>query len=286
VIIEAPIVEFLDASSPLQRTGWKVVYDLIDDWSDESLGGDWYDPDVERRIVSMADGISCTADDLLRHVETLGRESSLVPNGVNEVVFGRGNPSERPSDMPEGPAIVYHGSLYGSWFDWVALESVARAFMDYALVVIGDARGVPDGLPANVRFLGLKAQSELPSYLTRSDVGLVPFVVDDVTHAVSPLKVYEYLACGLPVAAPPLRPLLGLEGVYTDEVLVEAVHKAIAADRPDRESALASHSWGSRLEAMVATVGAELRGVENSGARVFTRVPVHYDKKDRWVKNG
>jgi hypothetical protein len=32
-------------------------------------------------------------------------------------------------------------------------------------------------------------------------VGLVPFVKSELTHAVSPLKLYEYLACGLPTVA-------------------------------------------------------------------------------------
>jgi hypothetical protein len=32
-------------------------------------------------------------------------------------------------------------------------------------------------------------------------VGLVPFVKSELTHAVSPLKLYEYLACGLSTVA-------------------------------------------------------------------------------------
>lgn len=283
VIIEAPTREFLDVASALKSSGWSVVYDLIDDWTDTSLGGDWYAADVERDIVGLADGISCSAEDLVGHIARLGREASLVPNGVNEVVFGLLGETARPADMPEGPSIIYHGSLYGSWFDWGALERVAVAFPSHSLVIIGDARGVPQAMPPNVHFLGLKAQSELGAYLTRSDVGLVPFVVSDVTHAVSPLKVYEYLASGLPVAAPPLRPLLDLSGVCTDVDLAKAVEQAMAVEKPDRAQALKDHSWGSRLRIMMATVGEDLRDVENDGAVVFTRPPTHYDKQSRWV---
>jgi hypothetical protein len=284
VIIEAPTREFLDLASALKSWGWSVIYDLIDDWSDSSLGGDWYAADVEQDIVGLADGIACSAEDLVQHIAAFGRDASLVPNGVNEVVFGIDGQTDRPSDMPEGPSIVYHGSLYGSWFDWVALERAAVAFPNHSLVIIGDTRGIPHTMPPNVHFLGLKAQSELSAYLTRSDVGLVPFVVSDVTHAVSPLKVYEYLASGLPVAAPPLRPLLDVAGVYTDMDLVKAVEQAMEVERPDRVEALKHHSWGSRLRVMLATVGQDLRDVENDGAVVFTRPPTHYDKKSRWVK--
>jgi glycosyltransferase involved in cell wall biosynthesis len=65
-------------------------------------------------------------------------------------------------------------------------------------------------MPPNVHFLGLKPQIDLPAYVQRFDVGLIPFKVTDTTHAVSPLKAYEYLASGVPVAAPPLRSLEGL----------------------------------------------------------------------------
>jgi glycosyltransferase involved in cell wall biosynthesis len=81
-------------------------------------------------------------------------------------------------------------------------------------------------MPPNVHFLGLKPQGSLPDYLARFDVGLLPFVVSPMTHAVSPLKVFEYLACGVPVAAPPLRAVVGIPGVVTAEHLVDAVEEA------------------------------------------------------------
>jgi glycosyltransferase involved in cell wall biosynthesis len=161
---------------------------------------------------------------------------------------------------------------------------VAQAFPDHSVVVIGDDRGVPGDLPPSIRFLGLKAQGDLPEYLPHFDVGLVPFTLTDVTHAVSPLKVYEYLACGVPVAAPPLRALEGIDGVHTDVDLVEAVRAALDAPRPDGPIALVAHSWGARLASMVGAVGRELRDVEDDGATILTRPPIRYDKKDRWIR--
>ncbi len=284
VIVEAPTREFLAQAQILKRNGWSVVYDLIDDWTDQALGGDWYDSDIERQIISLADGITCSADDLVLRIEELGRNALLVPNGVNDALFGAPVSGERPSDLPAGSVIVYHGSLYGSWFDWDALKRVAEGFPDHAIAIIGDPRGVPESMPPNVHFLGLKAQGDLPAYLTRCDIGIVPFVVNDLTHAVSPLKVYEYLACGLPVASTPLRPLVDLDGVYVDDDLVVAVRTALAAPKPDRAAESAKHSWGSRLEVLMASVGNRLRDIDNRGVTVFTRPPHHYGKKYRWIK--
>ncbi|MGI9584073.1 MAG: hypothetical protein ACR2N7_00605 [Acidimicrobiia bacterium] len=287
VIVEAPAGPFVAPVSGLKAAGWTVVYDIIDDWTDESLGGDWYLERVEKTLVSLADVVTASASDLVAHGNRLagsreaGGGAVLVPNGVNTSVFG-GPASDIPDDLPEGRLIGYHGSLYGDWFDWVALGNVAEAFPDYTIVLIGDDTDRKP-TPANVTFLGLKAQRDLPAYIRRFSVGLVPFTVSDVTHAVSPLKVYEYLASGVPVAAPPLRSLEGLDGVYTDADLVQAVAVAGQAQKPNASVALADHSWNNRVQHLLTAAGVEVPALPGKPLLVVRRVPVHYDKKERWI---
>jgi hypothetical protein len=138
-------------------------------------------------------------------------------------------------------------------------------------------------MPPNVVYLGLKPQTDLPAYVQRFDVGLVPFVLSEVTHSVSPLKVYEYLASGVPVAAPPLRALEGLDGVYTDVDLVAAVTRSKNAAKPDRQLALNAHSWHERLVCLVRSLGEDLPQVSGAPVEVVRRVPTDYDREERWV---
>ncbi len=285
VIVEAPIGEFIPSIERLKASGWTVLYDVIDDWTDEALGGMWYAPVFEQRIVDLADGFSASAPDLRTRIAGFGHEAVLAPNAVNVVVFGRPSDGTRPLDLPDGPLMGYHGSLYGDWFDWGALRRVAEAFTDHTVVVIGDNRGVPTDLPGNIVFLGLKAQGDLAAYLRHFEVGLVPFTITDVTHAVSPLKVYEYLACGVPVAAPPLRALEGVAGVSTDADLTTAVREALAGPRPDARDALDAHSWGARLAVMMEAVGRDLAEPVEDGIRVLRKAPVRYARRDRWVRD-
>ncbi len=183
---------------------------MIDDWSDPALGSEWYRPEVERDLITSSDRVIASAPDLVRRAAKMGAEADLIPNAVNGAIFGVEH-SPRPADLPTGETIIgYHGSLYGDWFDWEALRRVAEANPRAVVVLIGDDKSDHPTLPRNVHFLGLKAQSQLPAYVQRFDVGLIPFKIGDTTHAVSPLKAYEYLASGVPIAAPPLRALQGL----------------------------------------------------------------------------
>ena len=284
VIVEIPDPAFGPALSHLRESGWSVVADLIDDWSDPALGGEWYDPGYEQMLIADADVVIASAPDLIERAIAIGRDdTTLVPNAVNASVFGTDS-QERPRDLPQGTVIGYHGSLYGDWIDWGAIVRIADANPDAFVVLIGEARNVPRHLPDNVVLLGLKPQGQLPAYLQGFTIGFVPFAVTTMTHAVSPLKVYEYLASGLPVAAPPLRALDGLSDVYTDHDLVSAVSATMAAPTPDRSRALIEHSWQQRLTTLFAAMGGELGADTGDAVRVVQRPVTHYAWRQRRVR--
>jgi glycosyltransferase involved in cell wall biosynthesis len=57
---------------------------------------------------------------------------------------------------------------------------------------------------SNVHYLGPVGRDDLPAYLQHSDVGIIPFDVANhraLIDGVNPIKLYEYLAAGLPVVA-------------------------------------------------------------------------------------
>jgi Glycosyl transferase 4-like domain/Glycosyl transferases group 1 len=280
ILVEAPASPLAVQAKALQTAGWEMVYDVIDDWSDPALGGEWYRPELERDMIISADRVVASAPDLVQRVAAFGREATLVPNGVNVSVFGSDLPP-RPTDLPEAEVLIgYHGSLYGEWFDWESVSRVAEAIPHAAIVLIGDDKTTRPLMPENVHFLGLKAQGELPAYVQRFDVGIIPFRMNETTHAVSPLKAYEYLASGVPIAAPPLRALEGLDGVHTGQDLVAAVDAALSAECPDRARALKEHSWEDRV---VKLTGADAILVEYTPVSVVTRPAVHWDKTERLV---
>jgi hypothetical protein len=52
---------------------------------------------------------------------------------------------------------------------------------------------------SNVFWIGPREYSLLPNYLRLFDVATIPFVINNITLASSPIKLYEYLAGGKPV---------------------------------------------------------------------------------------
>ncbi len=282
VLAEIPHLSYLPAVRRLRGEGFTIIYDLIDDWADPALGVWGFSPKGERALVVGADHLIASAALLVEDLERRARRPvTLVPNAVNARLFTSGE-HPRPDDWPsgEGPVFEYHGSLYGDWFDWGALASVGTAFPQARIIIIGDEPPGHPVMPDNVWFLGLKPQHQLAGYLAHADVGLLPFGVSSTTHAVSPLKIYECLAMGLPVAAPALRSLRDLAGVFTDDDLAEAVSAALAGPPPDPEQVRAEHGWSERVTRILDVAGfAQVD--QGNPVRISQRSIRYYTKSER-----
>src|SRR5690606_19701966 len=109
--------------------------------------------------------------------------------------------------------------------------AVARRVAPHYLVLIGEQKIDCTALhnQPNVVLLGRKPFAELPAYAAAFDVGLIPFAVNELTTAVNPIKLREYLSAGLPVVStelPELVPFANRPGtrlVSSRDDFVEAV---------------------------------------------------------------
>lgn len=142
--------------------------------------------------------------------------------------------SVAPADWPagDGPVIGYIGMI-AEWFDMLAVTELARRNPTWRFVIIGPSSldlsryaSIP-----NLHFLGSKAHSDLPNYVSRFDVGLIPFVLNELTLEVNPVKVYEYFALGIPVVSSRLPELAEYEGLVklagNTEEFVELTEKSV-----------------------------------------------------------
>jgi hypothetical protein len=97
-------------------------------------------------------------------------------------------------------------------------------------------------------------------------VGILPFVVDEMTEAVTPLKMYEYLASGVPVVATPLPACVRHPAVATSSEPAEfaaRIDEALGLTRRQRLD-LRAHAEPAAWEHRI---GPLLQRVEERGQR-------------------
>jgi len=161
---------------------------------------------IEREGVGKADLAVYTAPLLADYVATLSpRRSIFIPNGVDLSHYRQSalDPPREYSLIP-APRAVYVGALR-QWFDYDLVNRLAAAMPNLSFVIIGaDHSGGRFTTAPNLHLLGQRPYSDLPAYLQAADVGIIPFDRDNhaaLVDQVNPLKLYEYVACGLPVVS-------------------------------------------------------------------------------------
>ena len=189
----------------------------------------------EDELLRRSNIIFVTSERLRVLCSRFGAEPIFVPGGVDFAAFASAAHGELACPSPlrdvRGHVIGYIGGLNHK-VDVELLEKVARAFQEDTIVVLGDVdddRYTP--APArNLRVLPRRPHEELPAFLQRFDVCMIPYEVGPFTRSVYPAKLNEYLAAGRPVVSTALPEVLRMR----DVVRVAANHEAFI-----REIALA-----------------------------------------------
>lgn len=218
---------------------------------------------LEEELARTVDLVVYAAASLRDYASGLSPRQMLhLPNGIHYRHFA----DDRRAAPPEyqqiaRPIAVYVGVLNG-WVDYDLLDRCAARLPRVSFVLIGRQERLPGGLKArsNVFFLGPRPFADLPPYLRHADVGLIPFAVKSYTDLINrfnPLKLYEYLACGLPVVSATWQELRTLQSpavlCENDDDFVQAVGEAVARPAGIEANRLyaAARDWGSRLETLL-----------------------------------
>ena len=199
-----------DVSYLLGRFGEeKVLYYCVDDHASFTGYNRGQVLRDEEDLCRRADLVVTTSLALQEAKTAWNPNTILVTHGVDYGHFSKAlsNNLPTPADIAAipRPRLGFMG-LIRDWVDLDLLAEVAHRRPDWHIVLIGD--GTVDLSPyrqlPNLHFLGRKPYEELPAYCKQFDVGLIPFKLNDLTRAVNPIKLREYLAAGLPVVSTPL----------------------------------------------------------------------------------
>jgi glycosyltransferase involved in cell wall biosynthesis len=194
-------------------------------------------------LLKEAEIVLVTADRLMEQVRRVRHDAILCPNAVDLDHFSPArDPDSKsvPADLApiaksDRPVIGYYGAL-ARWFDYELLRHAAQTHPDWDFLLIGpnhDNTLLASNLLSmqNIHWLGPREYAVLPDYLRYFSVATIPFLVNNITLATSPIKLFEYMAAGKPIVTtdlPECRKYPGVLVARSTKEFTEHLEHALA----------------------------------------------------------
>ncbi len=187
----------------LLESGWfcHSFYDAMDDYPEFHTGlSKKYINSVEKFVAGNVAEVFASSHFLRDKFRPCNETVQLIPNGYDDssVNCDAGASGSALADSAE-KVIGYVGTIY-HWFDWDLVITIAELTPTVTIKLIGPVLGnIPGNLPANIIILPPCSNDAAMKYMRSFSVGLIPFLRNNATRAVDPIKYYEYRALNLPV---------------------------------------------------------------------------------------
>ncbi|MHA1270789.1 MAG: glycosyltransferase [Candidatus Helarchaeota archaeon] len=164
--------------------------------------------------IKHADHIITTGIPLLRYANRINSKHSIISNGVDTNLFNSsiGGLRIKKKYNLTGLTISFIGALeYWIDYDYIfkTLSLLKKEYSNVKLLMVGPTRhfglnrilniAKKHNVISNIIITKTIPYNQLASYIKASDVCILPFIKNYLTHCSVPMKIYEYLACECPV---------------------------------------------------------------------------------------
>lgn len=243
-----------------------TVYDCMDELSAFKFAPADL-PDVERALLQQADVVFTGGRSLYEAKRHQHSNIHCFPSSIDKIHFNKARLDQKdPADQEEiaHPRLGFFGVI-DERFDIELVHEMASKKPDWQFVFIGPIVKIDETiLPkfSNTHYLGMKSYDELPQYIHKWDIAIMPFAINESTRFISPTKTPEYLAAGKPVVSSRIHDVevpygtLGLVHIAdTADEFIECI--TIELQKTDRtewlqqvDDFLTDMSWDHTWEAM------------------------------------
>lgn len=220
------------------RYGLPVIFDMAEDycamlreiWKNRKFKGlnlvvrnPYFAKWIESHVIHRFEHIFVVVEEAKDLVVNMGvaAEKITVIGNTPVLVELRRSDSPVPPEIEQLKArysVIYTGGITPDRGLSVVVEAIPRVIReikDFLFVVVGSGFEVENlkrqigesGLEAYVKWVGWVPHDLLYEYIGASRIGIIPHHVTDHINTTIPNKIYDYMACGVPVIATDAAPM-------------------------------------------------------------------------------
>jgi len=213
-------------------TGKPVVYDAHEHYPDAILIREWIPSParepisklfdlIELRFGALFSAVSVADDEVEARFKKISPRVVKLYNFPLRTIFQAGQ-SEETKSADRLNSVVHVGLLTEERGVWIMLDAISSLINIYNIDVTLTLVGRPSSLTlekqvkdcvqaksiaSHVELVGQVPYVKVPSYTRRARVGWVPWQPIEKHCKNIPTKMFEYMACGLPIVASDLPPI-------------------------------------------------------------------------------
>lgn len=201
-----PMPDIFPAGFAAKFKGCKWIADLDD--LEGSQGFNRNSPLWKRKLMDFfewlvpasADAVTVASQELLQFYKKF--DPFYIPNGADPAIF---QPLERPNNKP---TVLFMGFFHPDIIDAdmvIRAAGVVSKKHGMQLLMVGDgddrtkAEELAKELNIDVSFTG--HIKNVPSVIGSADIGVISFRDNMLNRCKCPLRLYEYMSCGLPIVS-------------------------------------------------------------------------------------
>ena len=265
----------------LKSIGYKIVYEYFDELS-KDIFPNLSDESIKRHHMFLKDKevlIVATAQNLYSKATAHRTENVILSKNavcLEDWIIDEDNytPKEMLDIVASRKKIIGFYGSFAPWIDYEYIKHLAKEMPDCNIVMIGYdyewgkgafAKSRISELP-NVHIINSQPYNKLKYFSQFFDVAMIPFRIYEVTNSVSPVKLFEFMAQGIPVVTsdmPECRLYDSCLIAKSKEEFVEKIKYALAMkDNKDFISKLkddaAKNTWSARGEQVLELLNANM----------------------------